>query len=72
MSRPLCQIQPENVTMVRVFGTGLIIACVTAVFTGRAYFRTVVIREEQPINFWCTVGSVFMLGMMCVVGSFVC
>ena len=72
MSGPICQIQPENVTMVRALGVGSIIACVTAVFTGKAYFRTVIICEEQPINFCCTVGSVFMLGLMCVVGSFFC
>jgi len=68
----MCHIQSDNVTVVRVFGAGLIIACITAVITGKAYFRTVVIREEQPVNFWCTVGSVFVLGAMCVVASFVC
>ena len=72
MARPICQIQPENVMMMRVFGAGLIIACVTAVLTGKAYFRSVVLREEAPVNFWCTVGSAFLLGRMCVVGSFVC
>lgn len=72
MSRPFCQIQPGHVAIVRAFGTALIVACVVSVLTGRAYFRTLVVREENPVQFWSTVGMVFLLGVMCVVGSFVC
>lgn len=72
MARPVCQIQPENVTMVRVFGAAMLVASVTAVVTGRAYCRGVIVREESPVGFWATVAGMGLLGAMCVVGSFVC
>ena len=72
MSNRLCNIQTENVAMVRVFGMGMLAASAIALATGKAYFRGLILREEQPMTYWMTVASTSFLGLMCVLGSFVC
>lgn len=72
MSDRLCTIQPENVAMVRVFGMGMLAASAIALATGKAYCRGPILREEQPLTYWMTVASTSVLGVMCVLGSFVC
>jgi hypothetical protein len=72
MARPNCQIQPENVGMVRTFGFALLAAAAVSVTTGKTYYRGVIVRDETPLNFWVAVTAIALLGAMCVVGSFVC
>ena len=64
-----CQVAPENVGVLTLFGTVLAISVALSILTGKTYYRRVIAKDEEPFNDWFSVGclivlAVFVLGML--------
>lgn len=64
-----CQVEPENVGVLTLFGNGLAIGVALSILTGKTYYRRVIAKDEEPFNYWLSVGclivlAVFVLGML--------
>ncbi len=64
-----CYVTPENGGLLKLFGNFLAMAVVLSLLTGKTYYRRLISKNEEPLNFWFTVGclnvlAVFVLGML--------
>jgi len=64
-----CYVTPENGGLLKLFGNFLAMAVVLSLLTGKTYYRRLISKNEEPLNFWFTVGClnvlvVFVLGML--------
>ena len=64
-----CYVTPENGGLLKLFGNFLAMAVVLSLLTGKTYYRRLISKNEEPFNFWFTVGClnllvVFVLGML--------
>jgi len=69
---PLCAINPDHVGLVRSLGAVFMFALITSLITGKAYFRRVIDREEEPAAYWQTVLCYAFVATFCLGGSFIC
>jgi len=51
-----CQVAPENVGVLTLFGTVLPISMALSILTGKTYYRRVIAKDEEPFNDWLSVG----------------
>jgi len=51
-----CQVAPENVGVLTLFGTVLAISMALSILTGKTYYRRVIAKDEEPFNDWLSVG----------------
>ena len=64
-----CQVAPENVGVLTLFGTVLAISVALSILKGKTYYRRVIAKDEEAFNYWFSVGclivlAVFVLGML--------
>jgi len=64
-----CYVTPENGGLLKLFGNFLAMAVVLSLLTVKTYYRPLISKNEEPFNFWFTVGcltvlAVFVLGML--------
>jgi hypothetical protein len=64
-----CHVTTENGGLLKLFGNFLAMAVVLSLLTGKTYYRRLISKNEEPFNFWFTVGcllvlAVFVLGML--------
>ena len=54
-SASTCQVAPENVGVLTLFGTALAIGVALSILTGKTYYRRVIAKDEEPFNYWFSV-----------------
>ncbi|MGE3174398.1 MAG: hypothetical protein AB7O97_17340 [Planctomycetota bacterium] len=62
---------PENLALARSFGLVLLAVGGLGLGTGKAWFRELIQRDEDPRGFWTATCCTLALGAFCVVGSLV-
>ena len=62
-SASTCQVAPENVGVLTLFGNGLAIGVALSILTGKTYYRRVIAKDEEPFNYWFSVGCLIVLAM---------
>ena len=67
-----CKVSPAHEGTVRALGAVFLVALVVALLTRKAYYRRLVVREDEPMTYWSTVLSYAVIGMLCFAGSSVC
>lgn len=68
----MCHVNPNHVEMLRHFGSGFVIYALFCILWGRTYAKGWIVRAEEPWSFWSAVLMFFLLGMMILIGTYVC
>lgn len=68
----MCKVNPNNVEMLRHFGRALLIYVFFSILLGKTYAKGLIVRSEDPFSFWIAVIMFFLLGMMILLGIYVC
>ena len=59
-----CYVTPENGGLLKLFGNFLAMAVVLSLLTGKTYYRRLISKNEEPFNFWFTVGCLLVLAVL--------
>ena len=64
-----CHVSVENVGLLTLFGQLLAAAVVISLLSGKTYYRRVIAKAEEPLNYWVCLGclvalAVLVLGML--------
>ena len=68
----MCKVDPNNVVILRYVGGMLLLCVIIAIISGAAYCKRIIRRADEPIGYWSTVSIYFLLGVMLIIGTFVC
>lgn len=68
----MCKVDPKNIEMLRHFGSGFVIYALFCILWGKTYAKGWIVRSEDPLSFWIAVFMFFLLGMMILMGTYVC
>ena len=71
-SSHLCTISPEHVEILAIFGKGMAAAFLVSVLFQKAYYRRVILREDEPVAYWVTVASYGILAVFVLGGLVLC
>ena len=55
-SASTCQVEPENIEVLTLFRAGLAISVALSILTGKTYYRRVIAKDGEPLNYWVSVG----------------
>jgi hypothetical protein len=64
-----CHVSVENVAGLTLFGQMFAMAALISLLTGKTYYRRVIVKTEEPLNYWFSLGclvflAVLILGML--------
>jgi len=68
----VCSLPHENVGIVHTFGTLMAVALVMSILSKQAYYRRIVLRDEEPFLYWLTVASYGTLAVLGLGGTLLC
>lgn len=62
-------IDPEHVPLMRFFGSVLLLGGIASLYNGKTYFRRIIDKAEEPINFWFITLFLVGFGSFCLLGT---
>ncbi len=68
----VCNVRPETVDVLHTFGTVMVVALVASILSKKAYYRRIILREEEPLMYWATVASYGILAVLTLGGVLLC
>lgn len=68
----ISKVDPNNVFILRNVAGVFIFCGFISIVSGKTYCKRVISRIEEPISFWGTVVIYLSLGMMMLMGTYVC
>jgi len=68
----MCEVSVENVRLLKLAGSIFLFGGVLSVTTGTTYYRGLIHRVEQPLDYWVATGCLFFLGGLILISLAVC
>ncbi len=67
-----CTVAPQHAGVLQVFALAALAGAALSLATGTTYYRRLIRRVDEPLNFWATVACLALLGGMCGAGLLLC
>lgn len=68
----LCKVDANNIAILRNVAGVLLLCVLLSIALGKTYCKRTITRIDEPVSFWCTVIIYFLLGLMMILGTYVC
>lgn len=68
----ICTVDPNNISLLRTIAGVFLLCAFISIVIGKTYCKRSITRMDEPISFWGTVTIYCLLGLMMLVGTFVC
>ncbi len=68
----ICNVDPNNISILRHVAGVFLFCGFISIVLGKTYCKRTIARIEEPISFWGTVAVYLSLGMMMLLGTYVC
>ncbi|WP_454784680.1 hypothetical protein [Legionella sp. WA2024007413] len=68
----MCKVDPNNISILRSVAGGFLLCGFISIVLGKTYCKRTITRIEEPISFWGTVAIYLSLGIMMLLGTYVC
>lgn len=68
----ICKVDPNNISILRSVAGVFLLCGFLSMVLGKTYCKRTITRIEEPISFWGTVLIYLSLGMMMLLGTYVC
>lgn len=68
----MCHVDPENIGILRFVAEVFLLCAFFSIGLGKTYCKRMITRMDEPVSFWGTVIIYFLLGMMILLGTWIC
>ena len=68
----MCEVSPENLALLKLFGSAMLVAGAFSLLTGKTYFRRVIDKRDEPFTFWSNTSGLAVLGILFWIGILFC
>jgi hypothetical protein len=68
----ICKVDPNNISILRSVACVFLLCGFISIILGTTYCKRTITRTEEPISFWGTVAIYLLLGLLMMLGIYVC